>query len=431
MSVKTIKKSVTSSETVSVPSDIEKINRHTIVELKDEDVFTFKVRLCDNRVDRVGDKFSDEALKQISEMADGLSGLQNHDWSSDRQLCRLYDAELVTDDEEVNELGEPVKYVLGYAYTLSKYEDLIDKIKSGLLKEVSISFNSEGDTCSLNGKPMTKIEGDVAVDEDGHIAGQEYDGELCYNSINNVTDLLEWSLVAVPCQKNSGIKSKSVEEGGNGLMRKAELLIRKFMASKSFKSAPEEEQKTLESVVTEDNSDLTDEDIKSLIEENSSLKEKIKELEDRVAGFDAERKQDIIKGCVGKAFDGCGLITPEVKGLLEKELPWETFELAEDGQTVVGLDDAMAALKEQYKGLFKSEDPEVVDATKEKEVKTEEEEVKTEEEVKEPEEEKKETEVEVEVKKSLQRPSFMTFGSSANANIKSYDAPKRQGIYIS
>ena len=426
MSVKTIKKSVTSSETVSVPSDIEKINSKLPegFSVEENEVFTYKVRLCDNLVDRVGDKFEETALEQITDMVknNGLAGVQNHDWVTDKQLSGLYDAELVTDDTEVNEVGEPVKYVVGLAYTLKKYEDIVDRVRAGLLKGASISFNSSGDSCSICGKPMTKIEGDVAVCEDGHIAGQEYDGKLCYNSISNVTDLLEWSLVAVPCQKNSGIISKSIKEGGNGLMRKAELLIRKFMASKSFKSAPEEEQKTLESVVTEDNSDLTDEDIKSLIEENSSLKEKVKELEDRVAGFDAERKQDIIKGCVGKAFDGCGLITPEVKGLLEKELPWETFELAEDGQTVVGLDDAMAALKEQYKGLFKSEEePETkVEETKVDEVKTEEEKV-----------EEPKVEIEIE-KKSLQKPSGMTFGTSATGKevkkCAEYVPNKYQGI---
>lgn len=425
MSTKLIKKSVTSNDVVSVTSDIDKINKHTIEELKPEDVETFKVRLCDNCIDRVYDKFSDNALKQIASMADGLSGLQNHDWNSDRQLSRLFDAEVVEDEEEKNELGEPVKYVLGHAYTLSKYKDLTDKIKSGLLKEVSISFESKDDVCSICGKHTHK-EGDIAVCEDGHIAGEYYDIEgeeskLCYNIIDNVTDLLEWSLVAVPAQKGSGIKSKSIEEGGNGLMRKAELLIRKFMASKSFKSAPEEEQKALESVVTEENGDLTDEDIKSLIEENSSLKEKVKELEDRVAGFDAERKQDIIKGCVGKAFDGCGLITPEVKGLLEDKLPWETFELAEDGETVVGLDDAIAALKEQYKGLFKSEEePETkVEETKVEEVKTEEEKV-----------EEPKVEIEIE-KKSLQKPSGMTFGTSAGKEVKKcaeYVPNKYQGI---
>ena len=413
---KIIKKGFASNDNVSIDSDMEKINRHTIKELKPEDVFTFKVRLCDSKVDRVGDKFTDEALQQIVDLSSGLTGIQDHDWESDNQRSRLYDAEIVTSEDEVDELGKPVKYVLGKAYTLSKYTDYIDKIAAGLLKEVSISFNNEGDTCSICGKPMHKNCDGIGICEDGHVAGQVYDGLLCYNSISNITDLLEWSLVAVPCQKNSAI-SKNLE-GGNGLMKKAELLIRKFIASK--KSLPEEEKKGLEEALVAEAVDLTDEDIKALVDENASLKARVKELEDAVAGFDAERESEKIKGCVGKAFEGCGLITPEVKGLLEKELPWETFKMSEDGQTVVGLDEAMEALKEQYKGLFKSEEaPETkVEETKVEEVKTEEEKV-----------EEPEVKVEVETK-SLQKPSFMTFGSSA-ATSKSYEnSAKRQGIFI-
>lgn len=331
-------------------SDLELINKHTLVPLTADDVYTFKVQICDNDVDRVGDKMTDSFLEQVAEHITGVTGLKDHDWNVKNQLARLYDAEVVTDDSNVTVLGEPRKYVLGKAYTLSKNEELIDNINAGLLKETSISFNSNNDTCSICGAPMIKDDNDIGHCSNKHVAGHYYDNKLCYNRIDELEDILEWSLVAVPCQRKAGINNKNI--GGYKVMRKAEYLIRQFMSSKSYdKAAPEDKAALDEAVVDKgDEVEMTDEDIRKLIDENGKLKAKVKELEDQVKAANDGRERDKIEAIVSKGLDELKPLTEKVKEMMLKDIPWDDLKL-EDGQ-IPGMDDVFAGIKDSYKGLY-------------------------------------------------------------------------------
>ena len=329
--------------------DLELINKHTLVPLTKDDVYTFKVQICDNDVDRVGDKMTDSFLEQVAEHITGVTGLKDHDWNVENQLARLYDAEVVTDDTNMTVLGEPRKYVLGKAYTLSKNEDLIDNINAGLLKETSISFNSNNDTCSICGAPMVKDENDIGHCSNRHTAGHYYDNNLCYNKLNELEDILEWSLVAVPCQRKAGINNKNI--GGNNIMKKAEYLIRQFMSSKSYdKAAPEDKAALDEAVDKGDEVEMSDEDISKLVEENGKLKAKVKELEDKVKEAESGRERDKIEAIVSKGLDELKPLTEKVKEMMLKDIPWDTLKL-EDGQ-IPGMDDVFAGIKDSYKGLY-------------------------------------------------------------------------------
>ncbi len=328
--------------------DLELINKYTLVPLNKNDVYTFKVQICDNDVDRVGDKMTDGFLEQVAEHITGVTGLKDHDWNVENQLARLYDAEIVTDDSTTI-LGEPRKYVLGKAYTLSKNEDLIDNINAGLLKETSISFNSKNDTCSICGMPMVKDENDIGHCSNRHIAGNYYDGKLCYNKIDQLEDILEWSLVAVPCQRKAGINSKNM--GGSNIMKKAELLIRQFISSKSYDKADPEDKAALDEVVDKaEDIELSDEDIRKLIDENGKLKNKVKELEDQVKAANEGRERDKIEAIVSKGIDELKPLTEKVKEMMLKDIPWDSLKL-EDGQ-IPGMNDVFAGIKESYKGLY-------------------------------------------------------------------------------
>ena len=342
-------------ETIGVTNeDLELINKHTIKPLTADDVYVFKVILCDNDVDRVYDKMSDAFLEEFAEKSKGLTGLKDHDWESDNQLSRLYDTEVVIDTENVTILGEPRKYVLGKAYTLTKYTDYIDKINAGLLKEASISFDSIDDTCSICGAVTTKGSKEIAICPNGHEMGKIYDGKLCYNNINKLKDSYEWSLVAVPCQRGSGIKNKNMENGGKGIMKKSKFMLQKLLNSKAFKEADEETKKALEEVAeaTED-VDLSEEDIKALIAENTRLKEEIEVLKAKVKEAESGRIRDKIESIVSKAIDDLKPLTPVVKENILKEIDLDGLKL-EDGQ-IPGLDDVLAGIKERYKGLINVE----------------------------------------------------------------------------
>lgn len=345
---------------IDIDADIEKINQHTVKPLGAGDVYVFPVEICDNDVDRVGDKMSENFLASVAENIAGLTGLKDHDWSSDNQMARLYDAELVEDETKKTRTGENRKYVLGKAYTLSKYKDYIEKINAGLLKESSLSFKSVGDRCSICGKPMIKDANDIGHCEDGHIAGEMYDGVLCYNDINELDDLMEWSLVAVPCQKHAGIKNKNI--GGNTHMKKAELLIKQLIHNKGL---DDEVKETLEEAVESGAEQLSDEEIQKIVDENIKLHDEVKSLKAQMKELEDGHTREKITDIVSKSIDAMEPITPKVKEMMLKEIPIDDLKL-EDGQ-IPGLDDVFAGIKESYKGLIKDDEEEEADKVVEKE----------------------------------------------------------------
>lgn len=392
--------------------DLELINKYTRTPLTEQDVYLFDVILCDNDIDRVYDKMSDDFLNQLSDKSKTLTGLKDHDWESNNQLSRLYDTEVIEDG--VNSLGETRRYVLGKAYTLSKYSDYIEKINAGLLKEVSVSFESVGDTCSICGEHTNKGAGDLATCKNNHIAGHEYDGKLCYNNLNTLTDTYEFSLVAVPCQRNAGIKNKSI---GGSIMKKSKFTLQKLMSSKSFKEMDEELQKEVEGVAEEESdADLNEEDIQKLIVENTKLKDKIASLEEKLKEAENGRTRDKIAHVIEASIESLEPLTPTVAENIMRDLDVDSMEIDEGG-AVKGLDESLNQIKEKYKGLIadKSEQKEPTEEEKAEQEKIAEEERLAEEE-------------KVKSAKAMRVNSGISFG--VNSNNKSVKPPVKSGLTI-
>jgi hypothetical protein len=392
---------------------LELINKHTIEPLNANDVFLFKVILCDNDIDRAYEKMSNEFLDAFASKSIGLTGLKDHDWESDNQLSRLYDVEVVVDETVTTKLGEPRKYVLGKAYTLRRFTDYIEKINAGLLKEVSVSFKSVNDTCSICGGKMVKGKGDIPVCENKHVGGQTYDNKLCYSNLTELEEVYEWSLVAVPCQQNSGIKNKSIMDGGNGIMKKSKFMLHKLLNSKAFKDADKETQEVMQKAVdAEEDTDLSDEDIKALVAENTKLKEKVATLEDKVKETETGRTRDKVESIVSKAIDAMSPLTPTVKENILRDMNIDSMKM--EGDKVTGLDEALSGIKEKYKGLIAEEAEEKAEEAKEEAEEAEEE--VDEKEVDEDEaEEKEKEEASEDVKhKGVRVNSGIKFGVTAN-----------------
>ena len=187
---------------------LEKINRFTRRELKEDEVYVFSVILCDNDIDRDGERFSDGALDSLREKFIGKTGISDHDASSANQTARIFDTELVTDTDRRNKLGEPYKYLKASAYMIRTGENksLIDEIDGGIKKEVSVSCSADKRTCSVCG--ADKSRGGCA-----HIKGKVYNGRLCHTVLDGITDAYEWSFVAVPAQVNAGVTKKYTDNG--------------------------------------------------------------------------------------------------------------------------------------------------------------------------------------------------------------------------
>lgn len=178
---------------------LDKINTFTRRELREEELYVFPVRLCDNDIDRDAERFSDEALETMSKMFTGKSGICDHDPRSENQHARIFDTEVICEPGKFTKDGRPYKYLKGMAYMLrnDKNADLIAEIDAGIKKEVSVSCSSAKRICSVCGCDKSKS-------ECGHRKGQ--DG--CHVIRDDITDVYEWSFVAVPAQINAGVTKK-------------------------------------------------------------------------------------------------------------------------------------------------------------------------------------------------------------------------------
>lgn len=186
-------------------AELELINRHTLRELGAQEVYAFKVTLCDNQVDRDGERFSTATLHKLAELFIGKTGVFDHNPKASNQTARIYHTEILANPERAGS-GEPYAALAARAYMLRDDSTLptVRSIEAGILKEVSVGCAIGKITCSVCGADQ-KNEGCA------HKKGQIYNGEPCYHLLNEPTDAYEWSFVAVPAQPGAGVtKSRNL-----------------------------------------------------------------------------------------------------------------------------------------------------------------------------------------------------------------------------
>lgn len=187
--------------------DLAAINTHTLRELTAEEVYTFKLLMCDNEIDRDLERFSIDALHGFAKLFKGKPMISDHVPSAANQTARIYDTEVVQDAERKTSTGEPYTalYAKAYMVRTAGNADLIKEIDAGIKKEVSVSCVAGRRSCSVCGNETEKCR---------HIPGRTYDGIYCHSIINDALDAYETSFVAMPAQRAAGtIKSHEVEDG--------------------------------------------------------------------------------------------------------------------------------------------------------------------------------------------------------------------------
>lgn len=204
-------------------SDIEIINQYAVKKLTPKDVFCFSVVLCDNDIDRDCEQFTTKSLKALAPMFKGKTVISDHRWSAEKQVARIYDAEVVK-TEEKNALGEPLVQLVGKAYMLDTEDNkpLIDAINGGIIKEVSVGCAMKECNCSICGKTLKYDYRSWNIQcETGHIKGQEYPEGKCVGMLELPEDAYELSFVAVPAQKGAGVtkSAKDVSDAFEVLMQ--------------------------------------------------------------------------------------------------------------------------------------------------------------------------------------------------------------------
>ena len=182
------------SETVS-GEELEKINGYAREPLTEDKVFVFRVALCDNDIDRDGEKFSSGALRKLAELFKGRTGIFDHDPKSSKQTARIFDTWVETLPGKITTDGEVYRRLMAKAYMVrtASNGDLISEIQGGIKKEGSISCTMGKKLCSVCGE-------DIYKGSCGHKKGGEYGGMLCYHIIDEPLEAYEWSFVAVPAQ---------------------------------------------------------------------------------------------------------------------------------------------------------------------------------------------------------------------------------------
>ena len=198
------------------PEDLELIGALARKPLEPEEVYTFSVRLCDNEIDRDFERFTVRTLEKLAPMFVGKAGIFDHQWSARGQAARIYKTEIVREPGRVTGAGDGYCWLKGCAYMVRTdgNRDLIAEIEGGIKKEVSVGCAVERSVCSICGC-------DRAGTDCGHQKGREYDGRLCWVSLEGASDAYEFSFVAVPAQPAAGVV-KSVRRGERQALERLE-----------------------------------------------------------------------------------------------------------------------------------------------------------------------------------------------------------------
>lgn len=187
-------------------AELKAINKYTMEPLEAADVFTFSAVLCDNALDRQHERFSRKALKDLKKLFVGKTVIKDHYHSADNQVARIYATELVETDKELP-TGGTYTQLKAHCYMVktASNADLITEIKAGIKKEGSVGCAVSSSVCSICGVDNTK-------EYCRHWPGRTYDknGEkhVCTFTLDGARDAYEFSLVAVPAQREAGV-SKS------------------------------------------------------------------------------------------------------------------------------------------------------------------------------------------------------------------------------
>ena len=204
MSIETKEGSVIKSISAA-ENDMEQINRYTRRKFSADEVYIFSAVLCDNEIDRAFERFSVSALEELKKMFVGKTCIFDHDRKSSNQTARIFATSIEVDLNRKTEFGENYTKLTARAYIpkTEKNAEIIEQIESGILKEVSISCSVSSSKCSICEKEHCS-----------HIKGRRYADELCCRVLDKPKDAYECSFVAVPAQREAGVRKSYYERKG-------------------------------------------------------------------------------------------------------------------------------------------------------------------------------------------------------------------------
>ena len=180
-------------------NELALINENSMKELSASDVFTFKIVVCGNEIDRDFEVFPEKSLQTLATLLNGKTVMQDHNPKAENQKARIYKTEVVTGNG-TTKTGEPYSQLIAHCYMANteSNKDFIAEIEAGIKKEVSVGCAVKSVICSICGV-------DNRVTSCAHYNGVDYDGQICYKKLVNPADAYEVSFVAVPSQTDAGV----------------------------------------------------------------------------------------------------------------------------------------------------------------------------------------------------------------------------------
>ena len=178
------------SSGVPTAVQMEAIHAQSKGKLTAEQVYVFALRLCDDQIDRDGERFDTAALPALAKLFIGKTGIVDHRWASEGQVARIFETQVVREDG--------VSYIKAWAYIRrgGANDEVIADIEAGIKKEVSVGCAMGRAVCSVCGHEYGTC---------GHEKGKHYDGVLCCAILKEPMDAYEFSFVAVPAQREAGV----------------------------------------------------------------------------------------------------------------------------------------------------------------------------------------------------------------------------------
>lgn len=188
MKIRKASEAVTSGAPTAM--QLEQINALTKSRLNGEQVYVFSLRLCDDAVDRDGERFDTAALPVLAKLFIGKTGIVDHKWSAENQIARIFETQVVKEKD--------VSYIKAWAYIRrgGANDEIIADIEAGIKKEVSVGCAMARAVCSICGSEYGTC---------GHVKGEAYEGEVCAVILKEPVDAYEFSFVAVPAQREAGV----------------------------------------------------------------------------------------------------------------------------------------------------------------------------------------------------------------------------------
>ena len=197
--------------------ELELINAYTRKPLKADEVYVFSVVLCDNDVDRDGERFTVESLFALEKLFVGKTGIFDHNPSAKNQTARIFACAAESIPSRKTATGDEYFRLKARAYmpVTDDNRALREAIDSGIVKEVSVGCAVKHTLCSICGS-------EIAVC--AHQKGERYGGRLCCGELCEPIDAYEWSFVAVPAQKEAGVTKSALgkEETMDNILKKLE-----------------------------------------------------------------------------------------------------------------------------------------------------------------------------------------------------------------